>query len=72
MIEFHMVSAVYVVIKSHKPEKIEGNDYSIPFRLILGIFDSEAKANDFIAQRKKLKDRDDRGCKFSVEPWAVT
>ena len=61
---------VYIVVKESKPvQTYEGFDIS--FRTNEAVFDSEDKAKDYIKARKALKDRDDRGCKFNIEPWRV-
>ena len=31
----------------------------------------EEVVTDYIKKRKALKDRDDRGCTFNIEPWRV-
>lgn len=36
-----------------------------------GVFTSESDADEFIRNRKALKDKDDKGCEFVVQSWIV-
>ena len=60
---------VFIVTKTSMAT-LEGG-IKIPFSTNEGVFPDEKSANAYIAKRKAAKDRDDRGCKFAVEPWAV-
>ena len=62
---------VYIVIKAFPIGKIPGTNADLEFCVNEAVFSTEVKANDYIAMRKKIKDRDDRGCSFRVEPWCV-
>ena len=46
-------------------------DHEHPSHLIYPSAKFEKDANDYIAKRLALKDRDDKGCNFTIEPWHV-
>ena len=60
---------VFIVVKKI-PVKLD-SETKIDFSTNEGVFTSEEKAQEYIKARKKLKDRDDRGCTFGIEPWRV-
>ena len=65
------MDTVYIVVKNSKPVKIEGEEFKIPFKTNEGVFYTEDEATNYIKERKVLKDRDDRSCTFTIEPWTV-
>lgn len=58
----------YIVTKTSKVKAEYGE---LDFKTNEAIFDIKAKADDYIKKRKALKDRDDKGCTFDIEPWQV-
>ncbi len=63
---------VYIVVKKMPATVVEnGRQFTANFRTNEAVFPTEELANDFIRRRKKLKDRDDKGATFDVEPWHV-
>ena len=66
-----VTKCVYIVTKAF-PGKLEGVETKVNITFNEGVFETEELAKEYIKARKKLKDRDDRGCKFNIEPWAVT
>ena len=58
----------YIVVKK-SPCKTEIG--TVDLRFNEAVFTTENLANDYIKKRKALKDRDDKGCTFAVEPWHV-
>ena len=62
------------IVKKQIPVKIYGmEEYESITTMDMneGVFETEDLAKEYIAKRKALKDRDDKGCKFSIEPWTV-
>lgn len=58
---------VYIVVKT-----IEEKGNPIPFNTNEAVFTTEDTAKEYIEKRKRAKDRDDKGCKFKIEPWHVS
>ena len=68
---------IYIVVKKRPLQKTPSNcgkkDYmnTITFNTNEAVFNNEKDALIYINDRKKSKDRDDKGCEFIVEPWVV-
>ena len=62
------MTEAFIVVKK-TPVSVEGR--MIDFSTNEAVFATENEANGYIRKRKALKDRDDRGSHFSVEPWLV-
>lgn len=66
--------SVYIVTKSRAVDVVVGKEKTMmqtTFSTNEAVFATESEANDYIKKRKAAKDRDDRGCTFSIEPWFV-
>lgn len=59
------MDVVYIVIKKQKVTN------EIYFTTNEAVFEKEKDARSYIVKRKALKDRDDKGCSFDIEPWQV-
>lgn len=64
------MESVYIVTKA-TDVFVESIGQKIAFTTNEGVFTSEQAAKDYIKRRKAARDRDDRGCRFAVEPWNV-
>ena len=64
---------VYIVKKEQMAQIVikPNSTANIPLSTNEGVFANEDDAKDYIKKRKALKDRDDRGCTFNIEPWRV-
>lgn len=63
---------VYLVEKRVPSTLIEnGKTVNITISFMEAVFDSEQKAVGYIATRKEVCDRDDKGCSFEIIPWNV-
>ena len=63
---------VFIVVKEYPVTVVEKKqEFQAKLRLNEAVFGTEEAAREYISKRKAIKDRDDRGCEFSVEPWCV-
>ena len=62
------MNEVFIVVKK-SPVKLEAG--FIDFSTNEAVFATEKEAKEYINKRRSLKDRDDKGATFGVEPWHV-
>ena len=66
------MDSVYIVTKSSPLDvQIGTSKITTGFLTNEAVFSTNEAAEEYIRQRKALKDRDDRGCEFHIEPWMV-
>ena len=59
----------YIVVKNSKPFMVD--NFKMSFSTNEAVFSKEIDAQKYIKERKALKDRDDRGCTFTIQPWII-
>ena len=69
-----MTNMVFIVTKESLYNVIidkQGTVLNLPFKSNESVFESEDDAHNYINQRLSTHDRDDKNCKFSIEPWHI-
>ncbi len=66
------MNEVYIVVKNVPTEYKINKTIPLELKFNEGVFKTEKDANDYITKRLALKDMDDKGCNFTIEPWHVS